>query len=55
MEMSGDGTFGTLLRTFRERRGLKQEALAYKIGKKNRGSIDAWERGLSHGLRNEIR
>jgi transcriptional regulator with XRE-family HTH domain len=46
MEMSGDETFGILLKTFRERRGLKQEALAYKIGKKNRGSIDAWERGL---------
>ena len=43
METSGDKIFGTLLKTFRARRQLKQVALAYKIGKKNRGSIDAWE------------
>src|SRR5947207_12510791 len=39
-------TFGALLKQFRNRRGIKQEALAYKIGKQSRGNIDAWERGL---------
>lgn len=36
-------SFGTLLKQFRQRRQLTQLALAYKIGKKSRGSIQAWE------------
>lgn len=39
-------SFGTLLKQFRQRRQLTQLALAYKIGKKSRGSIQAWENGL---------
>src|SRR5437667_8569878 len=39
-------TFGELLRGFRRRKNLKQLALAYKLGKQTRSSIDAWERGL---------
>lgn len=38
-------SFGTLLKQFRQRRQLTQLALAYKIGKKSRGSIQAWENG----------
>jgi hypothetical protein len=34
MEGPGDETFGTLLKFFRERRQLKQVALAYRIGKR---------------------
>ena len=35
--------FGTLLKQFRQRSKLTQKALAFKIGKKSRGSIQAWE------------
>src|SRR5579863_517747 len=38
--------FGTLLRQFRQRKRLTQLALAYKIGKRSRGSIQAWENSL---------
>src|SRR5216683_760127 len=38
--------FGTLLKSFRQRREFTQSALAYKIGKHSRGSIQAWEGSL---------
>ncbi|MFL5666528.1 MAG: helix-turn-helix transcriptional regulator [Ktedonobacteraceae bacterium] len=37
--------FGELLKRFRERRKFTQSSLAHKIGKQNRGSIQAWESG----------
>lgn len=37
--------FGSLLRELRERRRLTQQALGYRIGKKSRGDIQAWESG----------
>jgi transcriptional regulator with XRE-family HTH domain len=46
MDTIEEELFGMLLKQFRERSGLKQLALAYLIGKRNRASIDAWERGL---------
>src|SRR5712692_5214224 len=45
MSNSGDISFSTLLKQFRQRAGLKQLALAYAIGKHSRGSIQAWEQG----------
>lgn len=38
--------FGSLLSQFRRRKGLTQLALAYKIGKRSRGNIQAWESSL---------
>ncbi len=38
--------FGTLLKSFRQRGQLTQSALAYKIEKHSRGSIQAWESNL---------
>jgi transcriptional regulator with XRE-family HTH domain len=39
--------FGELLRKFRRRSKLTQQALAYKIKNRSRGNIQAWEAGLS--------
>lgn len=38
--------FGTLLKQFRQRSKLTQEALAFKIGKKSRGNIQTWENSV---------
>lgn len=46
MDESKERTFGALLRRFRRQKNLNQLGLAYKLGKKTRSSIDAWERGL---------
>jgi WD40 repeat protein len=45
MENSTSNVFGSLLKDLRERRNLTQTALSYKIGKKSRGDIQAWESG----------
>ena len=45
MENSTSNVFGSLLKDLRERRNLTQQALGYKIGKKSRGDIQAWESG----------
>src|SRR5436305_2566650 len=46
MDSIETGLFGTLLKSFRQRRKLTQSALAYKIEKHSRGSIQAWEGNL---------
>ena len=46
MDTPETNLFGDLLKWFRERRKLTQSALAHKIGKQSRGSIQAWEGGL---------
>ena len=46
MDTSETNLFGDLLKSFRQRRKLTQSALAYKIEKHSRGSIQAWEGGL---------
>ncbi len=45
MDNSTSNVFGSMLRELRERRNLTQQALGYKIGKKSRGDIQAWESG----------
>ena len=45
MDNSTSNVFGSMLKELRERRNLTQKALGYKIGKKSRGSIQAWESG----------
>src|SRR5438270_8946859 len=45
MDNSTSNVFGPLLKELRERRNLTQKALGYKIGKKSRGDIQAWESG----------
>lgn len=46
MDSSEPRLFGALLRSFRQRRELTQSALAYRIEKHSRGSIQAWEGSL---------
>ena len=46
MESSESGLFGALLKSFRQRRELTQSALAHRIEKHSRGSIQAWEGSL---------
>jgi len=46
MDSSEPTLFGALLKSFRQRRKLTQSALAYRIEKHNRGSIQAWEGSL---------
>ncbi len=46
MDSSEQSLFGALLRSFRQRRELTQSALAYRIDKHSRGSIQAWEGSL---------
>src|SRR5438270_1769752 len=46
MDSSEPGLFGALLKSFRQRRELTQSALAYRIEKHSRGSIQAWESSL---------
>src|SRR5258708_30738952 len=46
MDSSESGLFGALLKSFRQRRQLTQSALAHRIGKHSRGSIQAWEGSL---------
>ena len=45
MDNSTSNVFGPLLRELRVRRNVTQQALGYKIGKKSRGDIQAWESG----------
>src|SRR5437868_3484820 len=45
MDNSTSNIFGPLLKELRGRRNLTQKALGYKIGKKSRGDIQAWESG----------
>jgi transcriptional regulator with XRE-family HTH domain len=46
MDTPETNLFGDLLKSFRQRRKLTQSALAYKIEKHSRGSIQAWEGNL---------
>ena len=54
MDISEMDSFGDLLKWFRNRSKLTQEALAYKIGKQSRGSIQAWENGSLPGDRETV-
>lgn len=45
MDIYETNIFGDLLKQFRKRSKLDQLALAYKIGKRSRGSVQAWENG----------